>query len=105
MVFPPSYLLIAIAIAIALGLLWYYERCARKQYRAVACTAYDRMAIDQSILVLHAYAQSVQKKPINFKQEIIENRFFVHLSKPDAPWAGWSFYKMQGYSGLVDYGG
>ena len=96
------YLLLAAAIIICALLI--YDGRARKQYKAVACTAYDRMAIDQSILVLHAYAQTVQKQPINFKKEIIEARFFVHLSKPDALCAGWSFYQIQGYSGLVDYG-
>lgn len=93
-----------LATAIAICALWIYDRRARKQYRAVACSAYDRMAIDQSILALHAYAQIVQKQPINFKKEIIERRFFVHLSKPDALCVGWSFYPIQGYSGLVDYG-
>lgn len=95
---------LVLAIAMGICALFVYDRRAKKQYKSVMCTAYDRMAIDHSILVLHAYAQRLQKKKIDFRQETIESKFFVHLSKPDALCIGWSFYDIQGYSGLVDYG-
>ncbi|MEM9569452.1 MAG: hypothetical protein AAF900_00645 [Bacteroidota bacterium] len=98
------YYFVLLAIAMCIYILWVYDRRTRKQYKAVTCTAYDGIAIDQSILVLHAYAQVGQKQPINFSKETIEAKFFVHLPKPDALWAGWSFYQIEGCTGLVDYG-
>lgn len=76
------------------------DRYFRIDYQAIQCTSYDKIAVDQSLLVLHAYAQLKRGEPIDFRKKVREGIIFTHLPKPNHLIEGWLFYPFYGTTGL-----
>lgn len=77
----------------------------KKNYPVAECTKYDRIAIDHSVLALHAYDQYIKKIPINFSESITDSsNLWVNLSKPLYFHNNYEFHLIEGYTGLLCYG-
>ena len=89
-----------IGLVATLGSLWVLEQYFQEDYQPVVCTEYDRLAVDQSILALHAYAQLAKGEAIDFQKGIVEKFIFRHLPKPLHLTEGWAFHPFSGQTGL-----
>ncbi len=82
---------------------WYF----REDYMPTKCTFYDQIAINQAVCVLHAYAQKLQKKPVNLEVEVTEKLIMgtlVHIPKDPSLLQGWEFFPFNGKTGFKSWG-
>ncbi len=100
-----SLIFLAIVILLLIIIVVIIETQSRKVYKPVICTTLDVIAIDQSIMVLHMYAQIIRNMTINFERKTVEAWIFVHYPKPKELTQDWHFHPIYGEVGPKDWGG
>ncbi len=95
------YLLVIFVLLLILLLL--IEKKYQQAYTSVSCTHLDRVAIDQSIMALHMYAQVSYGVPICLSRKIVESKLFIHYPKPRALTKDWWFHPIYGQVGFKSW--